>query len=310
MSHSLGSRKRRVSSLARRPLVAIEGVEEPQRRVRGVVEALRLPFREQVRDQAVADVPGEGVEDAARLGVTAGEQRQPLEADHRVAPPVGEPGIAGDDGAGLVALGGRADLVGGADARRDDELIGGQHQLAARARERGERGLQRRPGLRDQALPPLVLELDRLPGVDLAQPRPLFGRRGEHRLGAGRDVELDRSEAPQRSRPVVAARALRPVSDVEQRVVVVPARRRVPLHEQPQRRQSVVAGDHLGGHLDAGFAAELAALPDALHPERLGRQVDAPLVRPQRQRRRQHQAGGTVGGDQPVGRRARCSAGG
>ena len=62
---------------------------------------------------------------------------------------------------------------------------------------------------------------------------------------AGRDVELDRSEAPQRAQPVVAAGALGPVGDVEQRVVVAPAGRRVRPSRAAAAAAAVVAGDHL-----------------------------------------------------------------
>ena len=61
-------------------LVARQRVEEPQRRVGRVVQALALALREQVRDQAVADVMRERAEDVAGLAVAPGDQRQALEA--------------------------------------------------------------------------------------------------------------------------------------------------------------------------------------------------------------------------------------
>ena len=48
---------------------------------------------------------GERAQDVARLAMTSGDERQPFEADHRVAAPVGEPVIAGDHRARIVARG-------------------------------------------------------------------------------------------------------------------------------------------------------------------------------------------------------------
>ena len=56
---------RSVVAVAGRREVAVEGVEEPQRRVGRVVEALVLALGKQVGDQAVADVVGEGAQDVA-----------------------------------------------------------------------------------------------------------------------------------------------------------------------------------------------------------------------------------------------------
>src|SRR5690606_41553604 len=89
--------------VATRPDVPVERMEEPHRRVRGVVEPFRGVVREHVRDQAVTYVARERAQDVAGLATTAGRERQPLERDHRVAPPVREPVVTGDDRACLVA---------------------------------------------------------------------------------------------------------------------------------------------------------------------------------------------------------------
>ena len=47
--------------------VAVDRVKEPERRIGGVVETFLTAFREQVRNQAVTKVAGEGQEDAARF---------------------------------------------------------------------------------------------------------------------------------------------------------------------------------------------------------------------------------------------------
>ena len=83
--------------------ITIERVEKPKRRVGGVIQALGLPIGKHVRDQTVAHVMRERAQDVARFEATAGDERQAFETDHRVASPIGEPMIAGDDGAHFVA---------------------------------------------------------------------------------------------------------------------------------------------------------------------------------------------------------------
>ena len=90
---------------------------------------------------------GEGPQDVAGFDVPAGDQGQAFQADHGVAAPVGEPMIAGDDGADFVAGGLHAGGVLDAARRRDDELVGGQHQLAR------QRGMARPRRLRPAAAP-------------------------------------------------------------------------------------------------------------------------------------------------------------
>ena len=58
---------------------------------------------------------------------------KPFQADHGVAAPIGEPVVAGDHGANLVALGVRPRRIRHAADRRNQELVGGQHQLGAEA---------------------------------------------------------------------------------------------------------------------------------------------------------------------------------
>ena len=121
-------------AVARGAEIAIDGVEVPEAGVGGVVEALAGAFREHVGDQAVPHVVGEGAEDVARLLVAARQEGQALEVDHRVAAPVGEPVIAGDDRARLVPGGADQGRVGHAPGRRHHELVGGQDELGGRTR--------------------------------------------------------------------------------------------------------------------------------------------------------------------------------
>ena len=91
--------------------------------------------------------------------MTAGRERQPLEADHRVAAPVGEPVVAGDHRPHLVAGGARARRVFARARRGDHELIGGEHQLG------GATAARARVGRGDEPLAPaLALGGERLAG--------------------------------------------------------------------------------------------------------------------------------------------------
>jgi hypothetical protein len=98
-----------------------QGLEEPQRGIHRVVGALIQgpvgPVREAVGDQPMADMGGEGAQDPLGRIAAPGHQGEPGQADHRVAPPVVEPGVTGDQR--------------GAPGRPlHHEGIGGQHQLA------------------------------------------------------------------------------------------------------------------------------------------------------------------------------------
>ena len=54
--------------------VAVDGMEEPECRVSGMIQALLSTFREHVWHQTVADVAGKGAQDPARLDVAPGDQ--------------------------------------------------------------------------------------------------------------------------------------------------------------------------------------------------------------------------------------------
>ncbi len=100
--------------VAGRLVIRAHRLDEPERPVDVVVLGLGPLVGEAVGDHAAVDVPGKGLED--RLGdvePARGEEKAG-EGDHRVAPPVGEPGVAGDDGPPFAAL--------------HDESIGGRAQ--------------------------------------------------------------------------------------------------------------------------------------------------------------------------------------
>ena len=130
-----------------------------------MIQPFLLAFRKQIRNQSVAHIMGKSPEDVARFDVAAGDEREALEADHRVAAPVGEPVIAGDDSAHLVAGGARPRRLLSPPGRRNDELIRREHEL------RGDVLTGFRHGLGQQAPAPIAL------GVE----RP-FRREGVHRF--------------------------------------------------------------------------------------------------------------------------------
>jgi hypothetical protein len=81
----------------------MDRVEEPERRVGGVVQPLLGSLGEHVRNEAIAHVVAERAQDVSRFALTPCAERQPLEADHRVAAPVRKPVVARDHGPYLVA---------------------------------------------------------------------------------------------------------------------------------------------------------------------------------------------------------------
>ena len=104
-------------------------MEIPQRRIDRVIQRLALAFRKQVRQQAVLHIVRERAQDRAGFAIAAGAQRQPFEADHRVAAPVAEPVIAGVDAAQLAAAACASTLLFQPAARQHDELIRCHRQL-------------------------------------------------------------------------------------------------------------------------------------------------------------------------------------
>src|SRR5262245_17281356 len=105
-------------------------MEVPERRVRGVIQALVLMLWEHVWYQAIANVMRKRPENVACFYMTTGAQSQAFEADHGVAAPVCKPVISRADGANFVARGVGASGVGDSCAWSHDELVCGKHQLS------------------------------------------------------------------------------------------------------------------------------------------------------------------------------------
>ena len=140
MSISFGQQlPQQCRSIVRGFEIAIQRMKKPERRVGGVIQALVLAFREHVGNQAVANVVGERAQNIAGFDVAAGRQRQPFQTDHRVAAPIGEPVISGNDGANFVAGGAARAPHPLRPAGVNDKLVGRPDQLAAGLIERSLR---------------------------------------------------------------------------------------------------------------------------------------------------------------------------
>ena len=262
--------------------VAVDGVEEPEGGVGGVVEAVAVALGVQVRDQAVADGVGEGPEDVAGLAGPAGAEGQPVEADHGVAAPVGEPVVAGDHGPQLVAggagAGGVLDPAGGA----DEELVGGQHQLGGRPGTGG-------PGrLLDQPAAAGELGLGGLLGRQGLDGRPGLGRGDQGHVAAGLQVGPEVAGAPEGAGGGIAAVVLEPVVDLVDPGPLHRVGRSLADEPEPERGQA------------AGLA-ELVAVAGGRQAVLAGQLlVDLRVVRAEVDRRPELQPERPVAGDQPV----------
>src|SRR5690606_40863132 len=88
---------------------------------------------EQVGNQSVPNMLSERAQNVPCLQLAAGAWRQPFQADHRVASPVGEPMVAGNDRPSLIARRLCARRILAASRRLDDELIGCQNEIPREA---------------------------------------------------------------------------------------------------------------------------------------------------------------------------------
>ena len=177
-------------------------MEEPERRVGGVIEAGLLPFGEHVGDQPVLDVLRKRAQNPARFRDAAGCQREALQADHGVAAPVGKPVVTRDHGAKFLARGVGARGVLGAARGQNQKLIGRQRQFRAEAsRTVGcalASSVSRRPCSASKAAS----------GRGSASNFPRFGGGDELQLLAGPKVEAKITGAPHGALRFVAARLL------------------------------------------------------------------------------------------------------
>ena len=102
-------------------VVGTDGLDVPERGVDSVVLGRLAAVGKPVRQHPAVHEPAERREDPARDLGASGRQRQAGQRDHRVAAPVAEPVVAGDDGhAGEIVRAGPA----------HHELVGGEHELA------------------------------------------------------------------------------------------------------------------------------------------------------------------------------------
>src|SRR5438045_9550115 len=68
--------------------ITIQRVEEPKRRVGGVIFAFLGPVGEHVWNQTVTDITREGAQDVAGLEQSSRDQGQAFQTDHRVPAPI------------------------------------------------------------------------------------------------------------------------------------------------------------------------------------------------------------------------------
>ena len=140
----------------------------------------------------------------ARRVVPTRHQSQSLEADHRVAPPIGEPGIARDD---RPAASAPPRHIFGAGHGIDDELVRGQNQLAWRAAAGG-----RVRGAEQPVAPPALFPVG-VAGRRGPDRLPRLGRRRQGDPAIRGQVGAEVSRALEHAHVVVAAARLDLVLD-------------------------------------------------------------------------------------------------
>ena len=99
-------------------MIAAHGFDEPQRRVDRIIFRRSAAIGKAIGQHAPIDVSREGAQNGGGELGTSGRQREPGQRDHRVAPPVAEPVIAGDHGCTGLRF----------DAARDDERVGSEDE--------------------------------------------------------------------------------------------------------------------------------------------------------------------------------------
>src|SRR5262249_5137157 len=195
-------------AVASRLEVAVERVKEPERRVGRMIAPLPFAFGEQVRDQSVAHVMREGPKDPTGLGQPPRGERQPFEADHGIAPPVGEPVVAGDHRANLV--------TGGARPRGLFDAPGGdEDELARRPRHfPGAASLRRGRGRRQPPPAALYLRRQRRARRERVYRRLRFGRSDQRDVTGVQQGAAEIARTPQDALRVVAAPRLHTIEEV------------------------------------------------------------------------------------------------
>src|SRR5882724_7531722 len=106
--------------VSRRRVIGADRLDVPEGRVHGVVLRRLAGVGKSVRQHPTVHEPGERRENPPSDLRASGRQRQARQRDHRVASPVAEPVVAGDDG---HAVG-----VAGCGPSRD-ELVAGEHEV-------------------------------------------------------------------------------------------------------------------------------------------------------------------------------------
>ena len=184
---------RRQFGVAAGTQILLDRDEEPQAGIDRVVFRDVAGIRKAIRQHALAHKFRKGAHHARGNRRAPGGQRQAPQGDHRVAAPVTEPGIAGDDR--------HADGLSGGIAPLDQELVGRQRELLQRCRIDAARGTATR-------VPELVHQ------VALARALLRQRRHGRRRVvGIGR--EYRRAALPRPEIELEACRAQQVLEIVE-----------------------------------------------------------------------------------------------
>ena len=142
--------------------------------------------------------------------------------------------IAGDHGPDFVAEGVGAGCFFGPPGGRDDELVGGQHELCRDAVPRFGRGLRQQPPAA------LAFGIQRQVGQEHVHRLGRFSRRHERRALAPDEIELEVSGTPEIAARLIAAALLDRILDVVEAFALEDERRVARMEFEAQRRHLAV----------------------------------------------------------------------
>ena len=97
--------------VAGNPLIPVQRMKVPERRIDSMVERLALPLGKKIRQQSILDIISKCAQNRARLAVAAGAEGEPFQTDHGIAAPIGEPMVAGNDRARFITGSPRKGLI-------------------------------------------------------------------------------------------------------------------------------------------------------------------------------------------------------
>ena len=192
-------------AVVRHGRISPDRMEKPQGCVGGVIQPLTLAVGKHVGNEAVAHVAGEGSQNQRGFLRPTGHERQPFEADHGVAAPVGKPVVAGDHRAGFKSQSGRARGLLRSGGRRHEKLIRCEHEF------RTESALHRPGRLSQEASTACDFALVCRRGTERLNRLPRFSRRDDRGVAERRSIakiDVKKTRTPQRALVLVPSRLL------------------------------------------------------------------------------------------------------